>query len=119
MKIAKDAFSLLQKVGKAMMLPICVLPVAGVLLGVGAANFSFIPDFVNQIMAQSGGVIFSNLPLFFAIGIALGLANNDGVSALAAVVGYGVLIATMGVAAKAFGVPTKEVMGMESIDTGI
>jgi PTS system glucose-specific IIC component len=119
MTIFKDAFSVLQKIGKAMMLPICVLPVAGVLLGVGSAGFSFVPPFLSQIMAQSGGVIFSNLPLFFAIGIALGLANNDGVSALAAVVGYSVLIATMGVAAKSFGVPTKEVMGMESIDTGI
>lgn len=119
MSIFKEAFSLLQKIGKAMMLPICVLPVAGLFLGVGSAGFTFIPDFLSQIMAQSGGVIFSNLPLFFAIGVALGLANNDGVSALAAVVGYGVLISTMGVTAKFLHVPTKEVMGLQSIDTGM
>ena len=79
----KNAFSSLQKIGKCMMLPVSVLPVAGILLGVGSANFSWLPQIVSQVMAQSGGAIFSNLPLLFAIGVAIGLTENDGVAALA------------------------------------
>ena len=44
----KNAFSNLQKVGKALMLPVSVLPVAGILLGVGAAHFSWLPEIVSQ-----------------------------------------------------------------------
>ena len=96
MKIFKDAFATLQKIGKSLMLPVSVLPVAGILLGVGSAKLSWLPEIVSNVMAQSGGAIFSNLPLIFAIGVALGLANNDGVAALAAVVGYAVLQAALG-----------------------
>ena len=72
------------------MLPVSVLPVAGILLGVGSAKFTWLPPVVSNVMAQSGGAIFGNLPLIFAIGVALGLTGNDGVAALAAVVGYAV-----------------------------
>ncbi len=112
-------FALLQKIGKSLMLPVSVLPVAGILLGVGAAGFEWIPDIVSSIMAKSGGAVFGSLPLIFAIGVALGLTENDGVAALAAVVGYAVLIGTMGVVAKVLGVETKAIMGMDSIDTGV
>jgi PTS system glucose-specific IIC component len=100
MSAFSSAFSYLQKIGKCMMLPVSVLPVAGILLGVGSANFSWLPQIVSQIMAQSGGAIFSNLPLLFAIGVAIGLTNNDGVAALASTVGFAVFLATMGVLAK-------------------
>src|SRR5882757_5333743 len=93
----KGLFALLQKIGKALMLPVSVLPVAGILLGVGAAGFDFIPKSVSAIMEKAGGSIFGNLPLIFAIGVALGLSQNDGVAALAAVIGYVVLLGTMGV----------------------
>jgi phosphotransferase system glucose/maltose/N-acetylglucosamine-specific IIC component len=43
-----NAFSYLQKIGKCMMLPVSVLPVAGILLGVGSANFSWLPQIVSQ-----------------------------------------------------------------------
>ena len=86
MKIFKDAFATLQKIGKSLMLPVSALPVAGILLGVGSAKLSWLPEIVSTVMAQSGGAIFSNLPLIFAIGVALGLANNDG-AALAPLVG--------------------------------
>lgn len=119
MSLHKKAFAWLQKIGKALMLPVSVLPVAGLLLGLGSAHFSVIPDIISNIMAQSGGVIFGNLPLIFAIGVALGLTNNDGVSALAATVGHVALLATMGVMAQFFGVETKEIMGIPSIDTGV
>ena len=86
MSIGKSSFALLQKIGKSMMLPVSVLPVAGILLGVGSSHLSSLPAGVSELMAQSGGAIFSSLPLIFAISVALGLAKNDGVSALAATV---------------------------------
>lgn len=112
-------FAHLQKVGKSMMLPVSVLPVAGLLLGIGSTEFSFIPTVVSRVMAQAGGSIFSNLPLLCAIGVCLGLTGNDGVAALAGLVGFAVMVATMGVAAGSFGYKTSAVMGMQSIDTGI
>jgi phosphotransferase system glucose/maltose/N-acetylglucosamine-specific IIC component len=86
-----NAFANLQKIGKSLMLPVSVLPVAGILLGVGSANFSWLPAVVSQIMAQAGGAVFGNMALIFAIGVALGFTNNDGVAALAATVGYAIL----------------------------
>lgn len=115
----KNAFSSLQKIGKCMMLPVSVLPVAGILLGVGSANFSWLPHIVSQVMAQSGGAIFGNLPLLFAIGVAIGLTENDGVSALAATVGWFVFLAAIGICAKARGIETTSIMGIQSIDTGV
>jgi PTS system glucose-specific IIC component len=119
MTIFQDAFGLLQKIGKSLMLPVSVLPVAGILLGVGSAHFNWLPDIVSQAMAQSGDAIFGNLALIFAIGVALGLTKNDGVAALAAVVGFAVLLAAMGVFAAAFGIETKSIMGLKSIETGV
>ncbi len=102
MSFSQNTFSLLQKIGKAMMLPVSVLPVAGILLGVGSANFTWLPPIMSLIMAQAGGAIFGFLPLLFAIAIAVGLTENDGVAALASTVGYLVLLATMGVATAFF-----------------
>jgi PTS system glucose-specific IIC component len=112
-------FTVLQKVGKATMLPVSVLPIAGILLGLGAAHFTILPDFLSNVMASSGDVIFSNLPLLFAIGVALGFTNNDGVAALASLIGYGILLATMGVVAKTTGIATKPMMGIDTINTGV
>ena len=80
----------LQKVGGALMLPIAVLPIAGLLLRLGQ------PDLLNSAsVAAAGGAIFSNLGLLFAIGVAVGLAReNHGAAGLAAVVAY--LVATKG-----------------------
>jgi glucose PTS system EIICB or EIICBA component len=120
MKISfKGAFSLLQSVGKCMMLPVSVLPVAGILLGVGSANFSWLPAWLSQIMATAGSAIFGNLALLFAIGVAIGLADNDGVAAMAGTVGYVVFLATMGTCAKLRGIETDTVMGIPSIETGV
>lgn len=77
----KNAFANLQKVGKSLMLPVSVLPIAGILLGVGSANFSWLPAVVSHVMAEAGGSVFANMPLIFAIGVALGFTNNDGVCA--------------------------------------
>jgi PTS system glucose-specific IIC component len=114
-----SAFSLLQKIGKCMMLPVAVLPVAGILLGVGSANFPWLPESLSLIMAKSGDAIFGNLPLLFAIGVAIGLADNDGVAALAGTTGYVVFLAAMGVCAKLQGIEVKNIMGIPSIETGV
>lgn len=90
-----NIFGNLQKVGKSLMLPVSVLPIAGILLGVGAAKFSILPEVVSQLMEQAGGAVFGNMALLFAIGVALGFTKNDGVSALAAAVGYYIMMQTI------------------------
>ncbi len=102
-------FGLLQRVGKAFMLPIALLPAAGILLGVGGALLNVaslenppaiyqgLISFVNieavtailTVMQKVGGAVFDNLPLLFAIGIAVGLAKSDkGTAGLAGAVGF-------------------------------
>ncbi len=77
----------LQKLGKALMLPIATLPVAALLLRLGQ------PDLLGIVfIAEAGAAIFNQLPLLFGLGIAVGLAQNDaGAAALAGAVGYFVL----------------------------
>ncbi|CAL4042894.1 PTS system glucose-specific EIICB component [Buchnera aphidicola (Phyllaphis fagi)] len=89
-----NLFSNLQKVGKSLMLPISVLPISGIFLGIGSANFHIIPNIVSHIMVESGSAVFQNIPLIFSIGIALGFTNNDGVSALASVICYEIMVKT-------------------------
>ena len=86
----KSLMGAAQKLGRALMLPIAVLPVAGLLLRLGQ------PDLMGfAAMASAGEAIFSNLGLLFAIGVAVGLAReNNGAAGLAAVVGF--LVATKG-----------------------
>jgi PTS system glucose-specific IIC component len=74
---------------------------------------------LSQIMAAAGSAIFSNLPLLFAIGVAIGLTENDGVAALAGTVGWVVFLAALGVCAKLLGIETKPIMGIPSIETGV
>jgi PTS system glucose-specific IIC component len=70
-------------------------------------------------MAASGNAIFAALPLLFAIGVAIGLTDNDGVAALAGVVGYVVFLAALGICAKLRGIETSTIMGIPSIETGV
>jgi len=86
----KRLLEMTQKLGGALMLPIAVLPVAGLLLRLGQ------PDLLNVApLAAAGDAIFSNLGLLFAIGVAVGLAKeNHGAAGLAGVVGF--LVATKG-----------------------
>ncbi|EEG86639.1 PTS system, glucose-specific IIBC component [Proteus penneri ATCC 35198] len=102
------------------MLPVSVLPIAGILLGVGSADLSWIPSSVSQVMAEAGGSVFSNMPLIFAIGVALGFTNNDGVSALASVVAYGIMSKTMLVVAPwVLGLSPDSVEIQRLTDTGV
>jgi len=83
-------FNLLQRIGKALMTPIAVLPVAALLLRLGFGDI--FDGQIALIMKSAGDAIFSNLDMLFGIGIAYGLAkNNDGAAALSGAIG--VLIA--------------------------
>ena len=75
-----NPFAKMQRLGRALMLPIAVLPVAGLLLRLGQ------PDVFNiKMIADAGDAIFTNLPLLFAIGVAVGFAkDNNGTAGLAA-----------------------------------
>ncbi|MBN9414734.1 MAG: PTS glucose transporter subunit IIBC [Candidatus Eremiobacteraeota bacterium] len=118
----KGLFAVLQQIGRSLMLPVSVLPVAGILLGVGSAKFSWMNSLLADVMAKAGGSIFDNLPLIFAIGVALGFANFDGVAAVAATVGFFVLISTMGQMAEYRHLPEamfKNVDGIHTLETGV
>jgi PTS system, N-acetylglucosamine-specific IIBC component len=100
----KSVFEVLQPLGRALMLPIAVLPAAGILLRIGQ------PDLLNiAFITEAGNAIFANLGLLFAAGVAVGLAKeNHGAAAIAGVVAY--VVATY--AAKAMMiVPPSELVG--------
>ncbi len=76
----------LQKVGKGLMMPVAVLPAAGLLLRLGQ------PDVLDwPWMANAGDAVFSNLPLLFAVGLSVSLARDSGVAGLSGVVAYFVM----------------------------
>ncbi|ATF74751.1 PTS transporter subunit EIIC [Pasteurella multocida] len=119
-------FKQLQQIGKAFMLPIAILPAAGLLLGIGGAlsNKATVQAYpvldnpmlqgIFQIMSAAGSVVFANLALLLCIGLGIGLAKRDkGVAALAAVVGYLIMTGTINALISIF---SPEVKG---IDTGV
>ncbi|MFV0551469.1 MAG: PTS transporter subunit EIIC [Anaerorhabdus sp.] len=101
-------FKTLQKIGKAFMLPIAILPAAGLLLGIGGAlsnpttiaaypvlNVPFLQA-IFQVMSGAGNIVFANLALLLCIGLCIGLAKRDkGTAALAGVVGFLVMNASI------------------------
>jgi PTS system N-acetylglucosamine-specific IIC component len=101
----KNIVTNLQPIGRALMLPIAVLPAAALLLRLGQ------PDLLNiAAVAAAGNAIFSNLGLLFAIGVAVGLAReNHGAAGLASVVGF--LVTTKG-AEVLIGVPADVTAGL-------
>ena len=132
----KNIFAVLQKIGKALMLPVALLPAAGLLLGIGNAiqqttTLHYLPflhnhwiQMASNILENSGNIIFANLALIFAAGVALGLAG-DGAAALAAIVGYLVMNQVMG---SWLGITPKmvahnpgyaDVLGIQTLQTGV
>ena len=106
--MGSNIFGVLQRIGRSFMLPVALLPVAGLLLGVGGSftNETLINAYglsgvlgegttlnlILQIMSKTGDVIFGNLPILFAMGIALGMAKKEKeVATLAAAIGYFVM----------------------------
>ncbi|RWZ51303.1 PTS glucose transporter subunit IICBA [Halobacillus fulvus] len=133
----KNAFGTLQKVGKALMTPVALLPAAGILLAFGTSFAQ--DDFVErvpyfgtpwvqtllEVMSSAGDVVFANLPLLFAVGVAIGLSKGDGVAGLAAIIGYLIMNVVMGVLGEvtpemAANDPAyAEVLGIPTLQTGV
>ena len=105
-------FGVLQRVGRSFMLPIAILPVAGLLLGIGSSftNATTIETYglesilgegtvlnaLLTIMSSAGNIIFDNLPIIFAVGVAIGMAKKEKeVAALAAMISFFVMNATI------------------------
>lgn len=106
------AFSILQRVGRSFMLPIAILPVAGLFLGIGGSftNATMIEAYhLNRILGEGtilhsfltvlnacGSVVFDNLPLLFAIGVSIGMAKNEkAVAALSSVIAFFIMNSAM------------------------
>lgn len=106
-------FSILQRVGRSFMLPIAILPVAGLLLGIGGSftNMTMLeayglvgimgPDTaiysILTIFSRCGDIVFANLPLIFAMGVAIGMAKQEKeVAALSAVIAFFIMHTAIG-----------------------
>ena len=106
-------FGVLQRVGRSFMLPIAILPVAGLLLGIGGSftNETMLRTYrlwnlmgpgtvfraIFQVMSDAGNIVFTNLPIIFAIGVAIGMANKEKeVAALAAAIAFFIMHAAIG-----------------------
>lgn len=106
-------FGILQRVGRSFMLPIAILPVAGLLLGIGGSftNQTMLETYgLSNIMGQgtilnaifsvmnaAGNIVFANLPLLFAMGVAIGMAKKEKeVAALAAAIAFFIMHASIG-----------------------
>ncbi len=105
-------FGVLQRVGRSFMLPIAILPVAGLLLGLGSSltNETMLEAYhltgvmgpgtflyaIFQVMSQAGNVVFANLPIIFAMGVAIGMAKKEKeVAALAAAIAFFIMHASI------------------------
>ena len=88
----------LQKLGKALMLPVAVLPVAAIMMGIGYAlapetmqggDITGIVGFIGLFLVKTGGAVIDNLPLLFAVGVAIGLSDDQhGAAGLAGLVAF-------------------------------
>ncbi|REJ27699.1 glucose-specific PTS transporter subunit IIBC [Caldibacillus debilis] len=134
-------FEKAQQFGKSFMLPIAVLPAAGLLLGIGGAlsNPNTVKAYpfldiawlqgIFTIMSSAGNIIFANLALLFAIGVAVGLAKTDkGTAGLAGMLGFLVMNATISALLTITGQINTEnpasvgqgsVLGIHSLETGV
>lgn len=137
----KKAFEKAQQFGKSFMLPIAVLPAAGLLLGIGGAlsnpntitAYPFLDIHWLQaifiIMSSAGNIVFGNLPIIFAVGVAVGLARSDkGTAGLAAMIGYFVMNSTINALLSITGDLTSEnlagagqglAVGIQTLETGV
>ncbi len=105
-------FGILQRVGRSFMLPIAILPVAGLLLGLGGSftNQTMLETYglmnilgpgtvlnaVLEVMNEAGNIVFANLPIIFAIGVAIGMAKREKeVAALAAAIAFFIMHASI------------------------
>ena len=109
----KHLFSLLQRIGQSFMLPIALLPIAGIFLGIGSSltNTNMLaayhlkglmgpgtaPYILFSLLNSAGSIIFDNLPILFAVGVAIGMARTEkATAALSSIVAFFVMHSTIG-----------------------
>lgn len=136
-------FGVLQRVGRSFMLPIAILPVAGLLLGLGSSftNETMLKTYglwnvmgpgtlfnaIFQVMSDAGNIVFANLPIIFAMGVAIGMAKKEKeVAALSAAIAFfimhasiGAMITINGGAEKMLEGATADVVGITSLQMGV
>jgi glucose-like phosphotransferase system IIB component len=86
----KNVFRYLQQIGQSLMLPVSVLPAAGLLFRFGEKDLLNMPA-----VREAGMAVFANLPLLFAVGVAIGFSEGQAVAALAAVIGHLIFLAVL------------------------
>jgi len=136
-------FAVLQRIGRSFMLPIAILPVAGLLLGIGGSftNETMLKTYnlmgvmgpgtplnaLFLVMNDAGNIVFANLPIIFAMGVAIGMANKEKeVAALSAAIAFFIMHASTGAMIAINGGPKKmldgavaSVCGITSLQMGV
>ena len=112
-------FKFAQRLSQALLIPIAVLPAAGVMIGLATNPISFIPSELTLLMLTIGNLIFTMMPLLFAVAVSIGFCKDQGIAAFSAVFGYGVFTSTLAAFATMYQLPTQLVWGIATIDTGI
>ena len=129
-------FGVLQRVGRSFMLPIAILPVAGLLLGIGSSftNETMLQAYglmgimgpgtilnaILSVMSAAGNVVFNNLPVIFAMGVAIGMAKKEKeVAALAAVIAFFIMIDINGGVENLLEGAATSVLGITSLQMGV
>ena len=139
----KHLFSLLQRIGQSFMLPIALLPIAGIFLGIGSSltNTNMLaayhlkglmgpgtaPYILFSLLNSAGSIIFDNLPILFAVGVAIGMARSEkAIAALSSIVAFFVMHSTIGSLITYTGRShsfltgaTTEIVGITSLQTGV
>ena len=139
----KHLFSLLQRIGQSFMLPIALLPIAGIFLGIGSSltNTNMLaayhlkglmgpgtaPYILFSLLNSAGSIIFDNLPILFAVGVAIGMARTEkATAALSSIVAFFVMHSTIGSLITYTGRShsfltgaTTEIVGITSLQMGV
>lgn len=139
----KHLFSLLQRIGQSFMLPIALLPIAGIFLGIGSSltNTNMLaayhlkglmgpgtaPYILFSLLNSAGSIIFDNLPILFAVGVAIGMARSEkATAALSSIVAFFVMHSTIGSLITYTGRShsfltgaTSEIVGITSLQMGV
>ena len=136
-------FGVLQRIGRSFMLPIAILPVAGLLLGIGSSftNETMLKAYglwklmgpgtiangIFRVLSDAGNIVFTNLPIIFAMGVAIGMAKKEKeVAALSAAIAFfimhasiGAMITINGGAENMLSGATADVVGITSLQMGV
>ena len=139
----KHLFSLLQRIGQSFMLPIALLPIAGIFLGIGSSltNTNMLaayhlkglmgpgtaPYILFSLLNSAGSIIFDNLPILFAVGVAIGMARSEkATAALSSIIAFFVMHSTIGSLITYTGRShsfltgaTSEIVGITSLQMGV